>query len=218
MVAMNASRDAAAAPGLRIVDDIDTLKALADPLRVTILQVMMGRSGHGLRSWTAKELAAELVEPQTKLYRHIKHLEERGLLRVAETRLVSGITEQRYVAAQNDIQLSRDILGEESHADDTAAVVAASIGSYRDRLLAAVRSGRVEFNPPVAAEPYRRPLVILADARLSPDRASEFRGRLAALVSEFLDDPDQEEGVPMNVMVAAYSGADPDGSQERPLP
>ncbi len=203
MVGMSESPDSA--PGLRIVNDVDTLKALADPVRVTILQVMMGRTGQEQRGWTAKELAAELGEPQTKLYRHIKHLEERGLLRVAETRLVSGITEQRYVAAQSDLQLSRDLLGGETDVDDTAAALGAAIGSYRDRFLAAVRSGRVEINPGAGAPVYRKPLMMLGDARLAPDRAVEFRDRLAALVAEYLEGPDQDGGVPLNVMLAFYS-------------
>ncbi|MFC1409647.1 helix-turn-helix domain-containing protein [Streptacidiphilus sp. N1-12] len=193
-------------PGLRIVDDIETLKALADPVRVTILQLMMGRTGRGLRGWTAKELAAELGEPQTKLYRHIKHLEERGLLRVAETRQVSGITEQRYVAAQADLQLSRDLLGRPDHADDAAAAFGAAIGSYRDRFLTASRTGRIENNaeaPP--EESYRRPLMVLGDVRLPAERAVEFRDRLAGLVDEFLEGPDQEEGVLLNVLLAVYS-------------
>jgi len=211
MEGMSESPDPAPVPGLRIVDDVDTLKALADPIRVTILQVMMGRTGQALRGWTAKELAAELGEPQTKLYRHIKHLEERGLLRVAETRLVSGITEQRYVAAQSDLQLSRDLLGGEAHVDDTAAAFGAAIGSYRDRFLTAVRSGRVEISPGADSPSYRRPLMMLGNVRLAADRAAEFRDRLAALMAEYLEGSEQEGGVPLNVMLALYSD---DGSAD----
>jgi DNA-binding transcriptional ArsR family regulator len=196
--------------GLRVVDDIDTLKALADPVRVTILQVMMGRTGRSPRGWTAKELAAELGEPQTKLYRHIKHLEERGLLRVAETRLVSGIAEQRYVAAQTDLVLSRDLLGQQAHADDAAAAFGAAIGSYRDRFLGALHAGRVRMSPDVpAAESYLKPLMVIADTRLAPDRAAEFRDRLSALVAEFAEGPDEEGGVPLNILLAVYSDGAP---------
>ncbi|MHA6760124.1 ArsR/SmtB family transcription factor [Streptacidiphilus sp. PAMC 29251] len=195
-------------PGLRIVDDIDTLKALADPVRVSVLQLMMGRAGPALRGWTAKELAAELGEPQTKLYRHIKHLEERGLIRVAETRQVSGITEQRYVAAQSDLRLSRDLLGQPAHTDDTAALFDATIGSYRDRFMSALRSGRIEMDPDLPPEEaYRRPFLLFSDIRITRDRAVEFRERLEALAAEFLEDPDQDGGVPLNILLAVYGDA-----------
>ncbi|MFC1419194.1 helix-turn-helix domain-containing protein [Streptacidiphilus cavernicola] len=208
---MSESRGSVPVVGLRIVDDIDTLKALADPIRVTILQVMMGRTGQDPRGWTAKELAAELDQPQTKLYRHIKHLEERGLLRVAETRLVSGITEQRYVAAQTDLQLSRELLGGEIDADDVAAAFGAAIGSYRDRFLTAVRSGGVRMNPGADAESHRKPLMMLGDVRLAPGRADEFHDRLAGLMAEYLQGPEQDDGIPVNVMLAVYCEDGPTG-------
>jgi DNA-binding MarR family transcriptional regulator len=40
---------------------------------------------------SVKELAEELGEPQTKLYRHVKQLEAAGLIRIAASRMVSGI-------------------------------------------------------------------------------------------------------------------------------
>jgi DNA-binding transcriptional ArsR family regulator len=197
-------------PGVRIVDDIDTLKALADPVRVSILQVMMGRTGRGLHGWTAKELAAELGEPQTKLYRHLKHLEERGLLRVAETRLVSGIAEQRYVAAQAELQLSRDLLGGDPEAGSTsAAAFDAAIDSFRRRFAAGVRSGRVDVNAEaVPGNEFLRPLMLLGDLRLRADRAARFRQGLMELIAEFLEESDDDGDVPLNVLLAIYSAED----------
>ena len=42
---------------------------------------------------------SSLGTSQTKLYHHLNLMEEHGFLRVAETRLVSGIQERRYAAA-----------------------------------------------------------------------------------------------------------------------
>ncbi|HEX7994067.1 MAG TPA: helix-turn-helix domain-containing protein, partial [Streptosporangiaceae bacterium] len=66
---------------------VDVLKALADPLRLNILYALTRRRGPDLPARTAKELAAELGEPQTKLYRHIKHLEAAGLIRSVSSRV-----------------------------------------------------------------------------------------------------------------------------------
>jgi DNA-binding transcriptional ArsR family regulator len=190
-----ATRPEDAPPGIRLVDDAATFKAMADPLRLAILRRMMAAGPDGLRPWTAKELAADLAEPQTKLYRHIKHLEEGGLIRVAETRLVSGIVEQRYVAAQSSLEIRREFLAESATQDDTAQVFAAGIDEFRRELLAAVHSGRLDLK----AEAYRRPLLAVAEVRLTPARASEFRDRLAGLLAEFVD---SEAGA------RPYTGAD----------
>ncbi|HEY2270221.1 MAG TPA: helix-turn-helix domain-containing protein, partial [Streptosporangiaceae bacterium] len=94
---------------VRTVDDVDVLKAMADPTRMAILAALM-RTRRDLPVRSVKELAAELGEPQTKLYRHVRQLEAAGLIRVASTRMVSGILEQRYQASQRDLVLGRGIL------------------------------------------------------------------------------------------------------------
>src|SRR5690348_7239748 len=73
---------------IRTVDDVEVLKALADPTRIAILAALM-KAGRDLPIMSVKELAAELGQPQTKLYRHVRQLEAAGLIKVAATRLVS---------------------------------------------------------------------------------------------------------------------------------
>jgi DNA-binding transcriptional ArsR family regulator len=55
-------------PDALLVSDVEQLRALADPLRIEILDVM---GQHPIRSWTAKELAARIGGSQTRLYRHL---------------------------------------------------------------------------------------------------------------------------------------------------
>src|SRR5258708_1399774 len=57
---------------VRQVTDVDTIKALADPTRIAILRALMVSEAGAARVMSAKELAEELGEPQTKLYRHLK--------------------------------------------------------------------------------------------------------------------------------------------------
>src|SRR6476620_2466816 len=67
---------------VRRVSDVDTIKAMADPTRLAILRTLMDGRGGPARVMSAKELAEELGEPQTKLYRHLKVLETAGLIEV----------------------------------------------------------------------------------------------------------------------------------------
>jgi DNA-binding transcriptional ArsR family regulator len=189
---------------VRIVEDVETLKALSDPLRLSILQAMTGAPDG--RSWTAKELARELGEPQTKLYRHLKHLEEVGLILVAETRLVSGIVEQRYAAAQRRIQLSRGFLaataaGANDERDAAVELVNSALTSFERELGEALRAGRIRLDD---ADEGRRPLVMVADFRLPADRANLYRERLRQLIDDLNAEPDDPDGVPMHLMLAMY--------------
>ncbi|MEY9872878.1 DNA-binding transcriptional ArsR family regulator [Streptacidiphilus sp. MAP12-33] len=189
---------------VRIVEDVETLKALSDPLRLGILQAMGGPADG--RTWTAKELARELGEPQTKLYRHLKHLEEAGLILVAETRLVSGIVEQRYAPAQRSIQLSRGFLaataaGEEEVRDVAFGLVRSALASFETELAAALRAGRIRLDD---EDEVRRPVVMVADFRLPADRARHYQERLRQLVEEIGDEPADPEGVPLHALLAMY--------------
>ena len=211
-----------AAAGVRWIDDAATFKAMADPVRLAILRQMMSPTPTGeLRNWSAKELATALAEPQTKLYRHIKQLEEAGLVKVAETRLVSGIVEQRYAAAQTSLEIARDFLKRSATRDETADLFAAGIDAYRRQLLAAVREGRIDLQAEQVSVPaHRRPLLMFGEVRLPPDRASAFRERLAEVLEEFVGSEGQippytgADAIELSVMLGCYEDVpvDDDGA------
>src|SRR5438034_307274 len=80
------------------IKDIETLKVVFDPLRMRILEAF----ADGAR--TVKEVAEDLGSTPHRLYYHVNMLEERRLLIVTDTRMVSGIQEKRYqVAARHFI-------------------------------------------------------------------------------------------------------------------
>src|SRR3954452_11214244 len=69
--------DRAAKEGIepeRLISDVETLKAISDPLRLKILEVMDAQFGE---PWSVKELASALDVPQTRLYHHVELLLER---------------------------------------------------------------------------------------------------------------------------------------------
>jgi DNA-binding transcriptional ArsR family regulator len=184
-------------PLVREVDDASTLKALGDPIRLRMLRVLMESGAQVLPVLSVKELAEQLAEPQTKLYRHVKVLETAGLIRVAATRLVSGIVEQRYQAAQHDLVFKGPGLSSSAEAEAMADSV---LTVYRQELFASLRAsqdatGDVEQSTA---------LVRLMEARLSPEKAAALRKQLADVARELEDSTDDPNGVPVSVMISFY--------------
>ncbi|MEU9079448.1 ArsR/SmtB family transcription factor [Kitasatospora sp. NPDC004745] len=166
----------------RQVADPAVLKAMADPLRLAILGALSSARGRPL---TAKEIAAELGEPQTKLYRHIKQLEKAGLVLVAGTRLVSGIVESRYAAAQESIRLAPEMFTADSPARSEAYdAILAAIDRLRGDFQAQVLGDRLDFSSPRDGSVGPPGLFSHSVLRLSPDRLLRLRARFAEIIEE----------------------------------
>lgn len=190
---------------VREVDDIDTLKALSDPTRLKILRALMSGPKQDPRVMSAKELADELAEPQTKLYRHIKQLEARQLIQVAETRLVSGIVEHRYQTGQLTIDMSRDFLSGQAP-DDTTTAFTALLGNFVTDFTGAIESGRIRFDEEIPdEESYRKPVLNGSIVTVSREKANEYRARLAALIDDILAEDEPADGVTLSLLTVFYS-------------
>jgi DNA-binding transcriptional ArsR family regulator len=178
----------------RMVTDLDTIRALMEPMRLAILRTLSVR---GLRKLTAKEIAEELDEGQTKLYRHIKQLEELGLIHVAETRVVSGIIEKRYAASQKRLTIDGDLLGlARADPEDAGRHITATLDTARDYLLAELRAGRVTSEPPPdrSDNPDLRYYSSYSSVRLDPKDYAEMRSKVSDLVSDYAGRQKEGEG------------------------
>ncbi|MER7843247.1 helix-turn-helix domain-containing protein [Kitasatospora sp. NPDC096077] len=166
----------------RQVGDVAVLKALADPLRLAILGALKTSED---RPRTAKELAVELGEPQTKLYRHIKQLEKAGLILVAGTRLVSGIVESRYQVAQDSIRLAPEMFTTDSPVRSEAyGAMLAAMDRVRGDFRGHAVGGRLDFGR--SPEGAGAPSGLFADfaLRLAPARLARLQSQLKELLDE----------------------------------
>jgi len=191
---------------VRTVDNVDVLKAMADPTRLAILAALMkSRTGRPIMS--VKELAAELGEPQTKLYRHVRQLEAAGLIEVASTRMVSGILEQRYQACQQDLAFGHGFLRE--HPNEAAVVAQTVLDRWRDGFFEASRvdqQSEAEFPP---GEAYRKPMLFMTDLKVSPAKAAELKNRLEEIISVMKDEETEaQDGVLFNLLIGSFTTAD----------
>jgi DNA-binding transcriptional ArsR family regulator len=193
----------------RIISDVETLKALSDPVRLRILETMVTAADE---AWTVKRLATALGVGPTKLYHHVNILEERDLIRVAGTRVVSGIIETSYRITSLSFRLDRSLLT--GAGDDVRSsvheVLAVVFDSVRDEIERGLASGIVKPSEDPLSE-----LLIRGLTMLRPDRAGELRRRLRDLLEEFdVAGPDDVEpgAIPFGYLVALFPSPQPQTS------
>jgi DNA-binding transcriptional ArsR family regulator len=180
-------------PPVRTVADVAVIKALADPTRLAILTALMQGPGR-LPVMSVKELAEALGEPQTKLYRHVRQLEAAGLVKVAATRVVSGILEQRYQAAQRDLTFAPDFLRE--HPDETRSAATAVFDQFKDGLLEALERSDDSNRPDV---------FVVSNARLTRKHAAEVKAKLKDVQRYFEADSDDSDAIEVNLLMGMYT-------------
>jgi DNA-binding transcriptional ArsR family regulator len=190
-----------------VISDPDQLKALGDALRLQLLEVMGRRIRHG---WSVKELADAIGTSQTKLYHHVNLLEERGLLRVAGTQVVSGIVERRYQPAARGFRLDKSLVAGASGGTAIGQLLDVAVEATRSQIMDSIARGAID---PSDATPGRRLLLFRNRLRLRPDRVEAFTERLQALMDEE-DAGDEPDAVEHGLFVVFYPMAS-EGDRER---
>lgn len=182
-----------------IVNDLETLKVLADPLRLQIIELMTPAAR------TVKQLAAELNLPPTKLYYHIKQLEERALIRVVDTRIVSGILEKQYQAAALSYRVNKALFSLTSQAgkEGLNVMLTGLFEDTKEDIQNSVEADVIDVSAQEEDEKarYRSLLISRNTLYMNPDQAEDFYKRLRSLAREYLRD---EEHVAANADEQAY--------------
>ncbi len=171
-----------------VVGSLETLRAIADPLRIRVLEAFAKAPR------TVKQAAADLKLPPTKLYYHVNVLEEHGLLRVVGTRVVSGIIEKSYRTAAKRIHSDSRLfaLEAEERSQVPDALLGAVLDTTRADLKREIEAGRLD---PAPDAPITRSAFIARGLRpLPPDQARELTLRLSHLLDEFAASEADEGG------------------------
>jgi DNA-binding transcriptional ArsR family regulator len=170
-----------------VIDNLETLKVVADPLRLKILELLRREPQ------AVKQLAAAIGVPIKKLYYHVNLLEEHRLIRVASTRVVSGIIEKQYQVTAYRLTVDRSLLSPASEApgDSLDAFLSMILDHTKSEIAKSVRAGLIQLGEEKSLQ--QRGLVLgRIWMRLSPTRADAFLARLQELQEEFeapADDP-----------------------------
>ncbi len=157
-----------------LIKDVETLKAVADPLRVRLFMEM--RDG----PHTVKEVAASLAVPPTRLYYHVKILEKHGLLRVVGTRMVSGIEERSYQATAHGWTIDPSLLLAGVLVE--SGVVKAMLDVVAAELAIALRATE---GKPIGDPSSAVPVLTFTGWHLSPDEVLDVQRRFIELMEAF---------------------------------
>jgi len=176
---------------VRVIDDAEALKALGDPLRLRMLHTVMREPR---RTWSVKEIAASLDQPVTKLYHHLKLLEQVGLIVDVENRVVSGIVEHRYQTGQLSLNFDESLFGSPSTRDESIHQAAVLVDQARDELVDYLSQPDADLDGVVVSKAY---------VRLKPEELRAVAAELERLVESFgayRGDPSRE-GLPRTSML-----------------
>ena len=137
------------------------LRAIADPLRDTILDLLLERAA------TVTELATAVKRPKSTVAHHVNVLLDAGMLRVVRTRRVRAIDERYYGRTARVFYVG--VVNRPGEDPTTVHANALSVAA-------------AEARPAHAADELRS---ILRHARVPEERAEELWQRILAIVQEF---------------------------------
>lgn len=150
-----------------------THRALADPLRIHLLELLWERS------CSAKELAAAVGMPADRLYHHLAQLEEGGLIEIAEYRRLPGGKVERLYAPT----------AVEPPGDDASP---SEIAHFLNAVLEATRADVNAASFAKEAGEDRRIGLGRTVLRLNETHLDDLRGRIEELLIAARDNPDHD--------------------------
>jgi DNA-binding transcriptional ArsR family regulator len=95
-----------AIPEIYLIESIEQMRALADTLRLRVLELLAHRG------MTATQLSAALGEQPARVHYHVRELERVGLVTLVETREKGGIVEKYYRAVARSITVPGTLFGQ----------------------------------------------------------------------------------------------------------
>lgn len=174
-----------------VIDDVGALKALADTQRLTMLLAMTDQPR------TVKEVAAIMGAPPTRLYYHVRMLTKHGLLRVASTRMVSGIEEKSYQASAKSWTIAAPLL--------SSALVRSGVLKALLELVATELSMTLEgASVPLGDPESEVQALVYTQFILDRDQVADVRHRLEALMLEYGAERTSPDEVEYSAFFALY--------------
>ncbi|MGJ3239735.1 MAG: helix-turn-helix domain-containing protein [Anaerolineae bacterium] len=198
-----------------VLNGLDALKVYFDPMRQKIIHQIINEPK------TVQQIADHLGVPFTRLYYHINLLEKHHIIRVVETRSMSGAVEEKYyqVAAYQFI-VPRDMLSfaNPEHEASLNVFLSAMLEETADDIRDSVRTGRIDMR---VESPHPDSLLIRRGLlRMSPEQVSDFHHDLLELIKRYQGQNPSDDDAYYGVTLAVYPSAflDNDSDDEQVVP
>lgn len=168
-----------------VIEDLETVKVVADPLRLRIIEAL------GDEPRTVKQIARILDIPPSKLYYHVNLLENHGLIRVVDTRVVSGIIEKLYLVRAHNLTVDRRLFTASQEGNDSVDLMLESIFQRaRDDMLRSINAGLITSSPDDPPDKRQMTLGSMT-LDLPEDRARAFQRELNDLLERYFKEENQ---------------------------
>jgi predicted transcriptional regulator len=183
-----------------MVNDLETLKVLTDPLRIQILELL------DPAPQTVKYVAESLGLASSRLYYHFNLLESTGLIAVAWTKTINNMIEKYYWVTAEDIEINKDIMNFSSEvgAEDISRLVSATLDATRDDFVRSLQARR--FNLDHGAKPNPKQVIAYRLKKRIKDKDFQaYQQKMKDLIEEFQELPEKDPSdQDANVFTVAY--------------
>ena len=158
-----------------VITDPETLKVVADPLRLRILKLLK-------QPTTVKEVAEAVDIPPTKLYYHFSQLEKHELIQVVETRVVSGIIEKHYQTAARRFRVDESLFATKQEAvEHIDTILSAIFDNAKREVKQSIEAGLMQIGKEA---PCEEGTFFQANICPAPEQLTSFCERLMPLLEE----------------------------------
>ncbi len=188
---------------LHVIRYLEAAKAIHDPLRLQIIEVLLPSP------LTVKEIAEKLGLAASKLYYHINILEKHDFIRVVDKSIHGNIIENHYWVSAYNYTLDQEIYNfdvrEHEGKDNLIAMAFSQLDAVREDFARSIEAR--SFNLEHGAEPHPRRVIQTREVcRISDDRIEAFQVKLQELLEDFkaLDDPEDSNLQPWAFSIFLY--------------
>lgn len=178
------------------IEDDETFELLTDETRIEIIE-------HLGEPRSVTELAEAMGVPRTRLYHHVRLLEEAGLIEVVDTRQAGAMTEKIFLVAASSFQPSEKFLATASPNQQRDAILGAVFGATRTDFAKTLEVEGIEAFEDKKGQRSRTLGRMVFD--LTPEKLHEFVTELEALLERYAHMCDDDsDAIPVAAVTVVY--------------
>ena len=170
------------------IKNLEQVRLMTDPLKLQLLQAFAEEPK------TTKQVAAELDESITKLYRHVDALHDAGLLEIVSEKQKRGTVERTFRAVAQRFEADHSLFADDS--DDGQAAARDMLRAGEDEILQAISSAAASDDP--------NPIMMRLRCKVSPDRLAELHRTLGEWIESTEDEGEGEDKEEFGALIAFY--------------